>query len=673
MNVRISQATFFFFTLVLPVVLLPSISFAEVGDPTIKTDHAFYPGEGAFQTIEDCLRFATRGTTNAQDKALAQFHWFLTHQWHLMSPQEWCIPGRIPDTAQPRDYESVIYDANVARFSFGYGLCGTVHSWNEPYWKALGMPPRRRAFPGHVNSEIYYDGAWHAFDTDMAGLLFRKDGIVAGYDDIIHDVSLAESVKPPYPHYPFAWPGDFNTMKNGWQQVAKKGKWYKLYNGGYACQPGIVHLRSGETFTRYFDRDHFGGPTKRRFWHNMKGGPQRYWTFANRGEPHHNGKESNSRGRTSYCNGEFIYVPDLTREKIREELVASSANLGNRHSSPRLYSKNHETTSATFRHFSPYVICGDPVDDANAMSAEATNGFVISGTSVGQVQVDVSNDFGQTWHREEPVDGDFKMDRTEILKGRFGWQVRFTWAGKSGIDRLAFATTTQVSQAIYPRLRAGGSTVTYRSGNRGVVAVVPNFGVPESEIERIEDVARRSPNVVYKGRGPKSRWAYQTTNNKPGHIVFQVTSPQRLREVRAAVRYQIRVPPPKDNDYRLELSTDHAKTWQPLAKANIPSDNEFSSGWLYGKTKLAANENTTEALIRVTLFSGGYHVGLLDFRLFGIYETRPPGPLKLTYAWKEEGKLRTHSESISADATTHTFQVPTGSRIADEYVRLEAR
>ena len=64
-----------------------------------------------------------------------------------------------------------------------------------------------------------------------------------------------------------------------------------MYNAGYAAQPGIVQLRSGETFTRYFDRDHFGGPEQRRFWHNQKGGPFRDWTFVNMGTPEHNGSQ----------------------------------------------------------------------------------------------------------------------------------------------------------------------------------------------------------------------------------------------------------------------------------------------------------------------------------------------------------------------------------------------
>src|SRR5262245_22542261 len=132
----------------------------EIGDPTLRTDHPQYAGEGAFQTIDDCVQFATQGRQQKQDRAVAMYLWLLTHQWHLASPQEWVVPGVTPDTKRDTAFDMFVYDANRARFSYGYGLCGTVHSWNEPYWKALGMNARRRAFPGHVNSEIEYGGLW---------------------------------------------------------------------------------------------------------------------------------------------------------------------------------------------------------------------------------------------------------------------------------------------------------------------------------------------------------------------------------------------------------------------------------------------------------------------------------------------------------------------------------
>lgn len=656
------------------VVCFTCLASAGVGDPTLQTDHPDYAGEGAFQSIEKCVEFATREASTPQDRALAMYLWLLEHQYHLMSPQEWCVPGRTPDTATPGDYELVPFDANRSRFSYGYGLCGTVHAWNEPYWNVLGMRPRRRAFPGHVNSEIFYDNSWHAFDTDMAGLLFRKDGIVAGYDDIIADPSLVDSVQPPLPHYPFAWPGDWNTMKKGWLEVARSEKnWYSLYNSGYAAHPGIVHLRAGESFTRWYDRDHFGGPSKRRFWHHLKGGPDRNWTFMNAGDPFHNQEKSNSRNRVSYCNAEFVYEPRLTTNAWQEGTVQTTGNIASRSTSPKLYSSDGKTSSVTFEHFSPYVICGDPVDDANPMSNRATDGFVIEGQFTGNLSIELSVNQGLTW-QQVPIsireEGVLSLDLTEQVKGRYGWQVKFTWNGDAGLDALKFTTVCQMAQGIYPRLTENGCEVTYRSASRGVVAVLPDFGLSENELGKIEAQSLRSSNVAYTPRTSQSRFAYRTTDNKPGQIVFRIDSPRKIQEVRAAMRYQLRVPPPEQTDYRLEYSVDSGKNWSTMSVADIPADNEFSSGWLAGNADVS-NADVKSVLVRLNLYAGGYRTSLIDAQIYGVYETLPPQELKVEYGWHDaSGKLKTHAVTVPAGEPVKTFTVPTGEKVTDDFVRL---
>ena len=665
--------------LAVPLLLLqPRILFAGVGDVTLRTDHPQYAGEGAFQTVEDCVQFATAGRTDEQQKAIAMYLWLLTHQWHLMSPMEWCVPGRVPDSADPGNYETVVFDANRARFSYGYGLCGTVHAWNEPYWKALGMGARRREFVKHVNSEVFYDNRWHAFDTDMAGLLFRRDGIVAGYEDVQKDPTLKESVKSPFPHYPFDWPNDFNTMKRGWQEVAKRKAWYALYNGGFAAHPGIVHLRSGESFTRWYDRDHFGGFSKRRFWQNQKGGPFRQWTYFDNGTPFHDKAEANARSQAAYCNGEFVYEPKLESLRCTEGMSAGTANVAHRSTSPRLYSSDGQHTSVTFRHFSPYVICGDPVDDANPMSGAATDGLILEGTCVGDVFCHISADQGQTWHdvklttgSGESEDQRFRSDLTEFVKGRYGWQLRFSWSGESGLDSVRFVTTTQVCQAMYPRLTESGCNVAFRTTSQGVVAVLPNFGLPESNVTAFEETALRSANVRYKPRSPDSRFAYQSTDRKPAHVVFKVAAPQRLTEVRAAVRYSLSVPPPAGMDFQLQISTDNGETWQTFATADIPTDNEFSSGWLYGKAELT-QAGCRNALVRLHMHSPGRRVAVIDARLYGIHEVPPPTGVTVEIGWQEQGEPKLFKKQFAAGMTSTTFRVPTSDDVKDEFVRITA-
>jgi hypothetical protein len=658
-------------------VALQVTAYAEVGDPTIQTDHPDYAGEGAFQSVEDVVAFATEGQQGEQDRALAMYRWLLKHQYHLMSPQECIVPGQAVDTAKDSS-EKVVYDANRARFSYGYGLCGTVHAWNEPYWRAMGMPARRRAFPGHTNSEVYYDGSWHAFDTDMAGLLFRKDGVVAGYEDIIADPKLVDSVLPPLPHYPFAWPGDANVMKRGWQQVAAGGNWFKLYNGGYAAHPGIVHLRSGETWTRWFDPDHYGGRSERRFWHHGEGGPFRNWTFVNTGSTDHDDALSQALGNASYCNGDFVYRPSLSDERFREGVASSSENLDSREPSPQLYSRDGRPASVIFSHFSPYVICGKPVDGRNPMAGKATDGMVLRTKVVGDVRCRVSVDNGQTWNEvplgdsDDSVNGrEIEVDLTEFVKGHYGWLIGFDWEGKAGIDELEFKTTTQVSQAIYPRLKPGGTQVTYRAASRGVVAMLPNFSLPEDQIEAFEQVSLRSDNLVYKGLSDNSRLAYQSTNNKPASVVFRIEAPRPLLEVRGAFQYGIRSPSPPNADYWMEISVDGGESWREMARADIAEDNEFSSGWLDGASSIS-DDGVKTALVRVNLYNGGYQTGLLQARFYGIYGTTEPQEVELSYGWKEGDETKTWQASLAAGVSEQEFQVASGKELSDQFVRLRA-
>lgn len=656
--------------LILGVALVGSLGWqcvatAEIGDPTVQTDHPQYPGEGALQTPEACAQLATVGAKSDHDRALALFNWILTHQWHNASPQEWCTPGASPGQ-RPDDTEMVVYDANRGRFSYGYGLCGTVHAWNEVYWRALGMPARRRAFPGHTNSEVLVDGKWRAFDTDMAGIVFNRDGSVAGYDDVAKDLTLLDLPKPPWPRYPFAWPGDFETMRSGWKQVAAGGKWYSMYASGYAGQPAVVHLRRGETFTRYFDPDAFGGPANRRFWHRQAGGPNRLWTFANEGTPFHDGPKSNCRGQTTYGNAVFDYIPDLTDDSFREgatELISVEP------SATGLRADEGQPATVVFEHFSPYVICGDPVDDEDPLQHKATNGMVVTGTSKGEIRARVSADQGQSWHELPIQSGELRWDLTEYVKGCYGWKLKLEWFGDAQLGTLQMTTTCQMSQAIYPRLKPGGSTVTFRSAGRAVVPVLPRLEDETATIQNFEDRARRSANLDFVGRRPGQRAAYIVRGPQPASVVFRIDSPATLVGLSAAARFTVRSPSPPGAEYGLQWSVDNGATWHRLGQVTLPADNEFSSGWVYGQADGIAGDMRS-ALIRVDLNGGGYQTGLITAELYGLRKTGSPAAATVTYGWMEGGRMREHSFQVPAGMTTATSHVPTGQTIRDRFVRI---
>ena len=474
-------------------------------------------------------------------------------------------------------------------------------------------------------------------------------------------------------------------MKKGWQEVAKRESWYKLYNGGCECHPAIVQLRAGESFTRWYDRDHFGGFGKRRFRQNQKGGPHRTWSYFNSGKPIHNAGDSNSRNEATYCNGEFRYKPVLDCEDCAADLEDHSANVGFRDQSPKLWSNDQLKATATFRHFSPYVICGDPVDDVNPMTGAATDGLVVTGIAIGDVQCHVSADQGQSWQsvklssarstaagvaaqRSRP----FTADITEHVKGRYGWLVRFTWSQSAGIDRLEFVTTTQVCQAMYPRLTENGCEVQYQSQPRGVVAVLPDFGVAEENVGRFEEIRLRSRNLKYAARTATNRYPYQASNDQPATVVFMIKAPKPIKTIHAAVRYQIPVTPTPGCDFRLAYSIDEGQSWTEFARAEIAADNEFSSGWLSGKAEIEAGR-TTAALVRVHLHTPGRKAALIDAQLYAVHSVSLPGPVSVEFGWLEDGILRTDRSIIGPGTNATTLRIPTHSgKIRDQFVRIAA-
>ena len=80
-----------FAALVIAAVLLPArLAAKDVGDPQVKTDHPWYPGELSCSTFERLFateaelykRVTGRDVKSDEDKALAAWFWRNTHYWH---------------------------------------------------------------------------------------------------------------------------------------------------------------------------------------------------------------------------------------------------------------------------------------------------------------------------------------------------------------------------------------------------------------------------------------------------------------------------------------------------------------------------------------------------------------------------------------------------------------
>src|SRR5947207_10573583 len=160
---------------------------AGVGDPQIRTDHPWYPGELACSTFERL--FATQAElyervvgvkpVTDEQKALAAWLWRNTHYAHGEDGAEdlWGQGFTRGDDLRTREYWTGL-------FAHGFGLCGTTHSQWVAEMEALFGHNRGRGVgvDGHNAFEVYLTGGpygagkWVLLDHDLSTVIYNADG-----------------------------------------------------------------------------------------------------------------------------------------------------------------------------------------------------------------------------------------------------------------------------------------------------------------------------------------------------------------------------------------------------------------------------------------------------------------------------------------------------------------
>ena len=123
-----------------------------------------------------------------------------------------------------------------------------------------------------------------------------------------------------------------------------------------------------------------------------------------------------------------------------------------------------------FQHVSPYVIAARPLEagdrEWNVFTDKCADGAIVSGEAIGKVPVSVGIDNAFT--RIGVADGEFRFDFTDIVKGRHQYQVRFDLSPSDGLRNIKMRTVTQVGRGVFPRLKDGGTKVTYQASGESV-------------------------------------------------------------------------------------------------------------------------------------------------------------------------------------------------------------
>lgn len=611
---------------------------AGVGDPQVRTDHPWYPGELACSTFERLAatqaemyrRVTGLDPKTDEQKALASWLWRNTHYAHGEEggADLWGQGFTAGMDLRNREYWTGL-------FADGFGLCGTTHSQWVAEMHALLGPGRGRGVgvAGHNSFEVFLTGGpygagkWVLLDHDLSTVVFNREGTaLLSIPEVKLDWKrLTDRTFMPEKQHGWLVSGldardgavysDYNTAE---------------YNAGYSGPPPMVHLRRGETLRRYFQPGLEDGKTFV-FWgrnYNTGGipGPERSQTWVNQPEKMHDSRDGAGYhpGQARYANAVYTYQPDF-HEDYREGVVDES---------------DHHVT---FEFTSPYVIGAAPPNGEpwGVYAPGGKQGLVLRGKA--RCPVSVSVDHGRTWQAA----GAFRdgLDLTDLVKGRQQYLLRFGAGARELIDSgLTIRTVCQANSSILPRLKDGGSGVAFQASGRAVLSAGPNL--PQAEA-----------HVVDGAFGTRS-------------VTLELSSPRKEvpLTVYAAAHVLSGNPPDPAIKYQIDYSADGGKTWKPVARdwtiqrrGDEPADF-WSQSMCWGSVELPAGLGPT---VRVRFTNdGGRSYARAEAHL--VYRVPRRDPTRVTFAWDEATGAREDAHVVRG--AEETWTVPTGEGVRMRWV-----
>lgn len=634
------------YRLVLLFLLTARVAHAGVGDPQIRTDHAWYPGELACSTFERL--FATQAEVyervvgvrpiTDEQRVLAAWLWRNTHYYHGEEGAQnlWGKGFQHGGDLRTREYWTGL-------FSHGFGLCGTTHSqWTAEMEALLGHGRSRGVgVDGHNSFEVFLKGGaygagkWALLDHDISTVIFQRDGsALMSLADVQKDWQrlTKRSFAPERQH---GWlvcglhPDDGSVYRR--YEVAE-------YLAGYSGVPPMVHLRRGETLRRYLTPGLDDGKTFV-FWglnYNTGGipGPERAHTWVNQPESMYGSRSGTGfkPGQARYGNAVFTYKPSFASGDYREGIVAEDDN------------------QVTFAFQSPYIIGATPANATRWGIYEpgCRNGLFLKGKAA--CAVSVSTDRGATWtDGGQFLDG---LDLTDHVKGHRHYLLRLHTGAKAlAQSGLSLTTVCQVNAAMVPRLKDGGSKVTFQASGQAVTSAGPE--VP----------AARGFVTAGKFGTPK--------------VTLTLATPRQERAVavHAAAHLFSGSPPRPELKYQIDFSSDGGQTWKSLVRdwtiprlGNEPKDF-WSQSMCWGGAPLQTDAPSSIA-VRFSN-NGGKSYGRCEVHL--VYRVARSDSTKVTFAWADDKGARqvTHVIDRARHNEPTTWAIPTGKNVQTRWVEFE--
>jgi len=581
--------------------------FSATGDPQLKTDHPWYPGELSCSTFERLFktqaelytRITGKPVQSDEDKALASWFWRNINYSHATegTADYWDKGFNKGGDSRNREYWTGL-------FAHGFGLCGTTHSqWTVEMEALLGhCRGRGMGVTGHNSFEVYLtggaykEGAWALLDHDISTAIFSPDGSrLLSIKEVMGDLIRLKN------------PAFKPERQRGWRVAGLHDEDAATYStfacaeylAGYSGPPPKIHLRAGEAVRRFLKPGLEDGKTFVFWGMNYKAGGipglERSRTWVNQPEKMYGSKNGSGHavGQARFANAVYTYIPDFKSGAYKEGVIDESAG------------------QTTFEFYTPFVIGCTPPNDKEwgIYDVGGKNGLIVSGKSACPVRI--STDQGRTWTEPAPLTAG--LDLTDAVKSHQQYWIRFGASAQSLADAgLKIRTVCQCNVAPIPRLHDGENKITFMSSGAGVLSAGPNKDQAEARI-------------VEGGFGQKT-------------VTLELASPRTEvpLEIHAA-SWQSSGAPPAPAKYQIDYSLDKGATWQPLVKdwQIVRRDPDPADFWgqsmCYGNIKLP---DSASGPVRVRFKNDGGRQ-YLKAEAHLLYRVANPGPTEVTFSWKE--------------------------------------
>ncbi|MFH1377741.1 MAG: carboxypeptidase-like regulatory domain-containing protein [Planctomycetota bacterium] len=683
------------------------VSHASVGDPQLRTDHDWYPGELAISTFNRMFAFQAsvysretgRTCNNDEDKVIASWYFRNWMFYHSFAPNE-NIPGHTATTFASNlsdnsesQYEVLDYWAGL--FSYGFAYCGVNHGqYTAEMEKLLGHGRGRVVnMPGHGNMEVFLNsnsssataykdyenanGDWALLDNDLSTLVFDNPttptrlrslwDIVYSNDPnkLITSNTLTKTARSHSELETILDNDGAPDANRGWYMSSlyfpnadnanAEGSDAMGYEGGishtapyygFAGVPPIINLRPGERFRRYVKPGLDDGSTFV-FW-----GPN-FYTNASLPGP----GVWRDRTWTNHPDQHYRTTDDSAKVYARDNgrfgngVYTWAPNFTN--SSYQEGVINETSGDVTFDFYSPYAIAATPANTGllaspnyNNVQPGATNGLIIT-SAASSVTVQTSIDRGATWSTAKALSG--SVDLTDDVKGYHQYFIRFN-AGAPALSGLniEMRTVVMLNDCTVPRLADSNSTVTYQASGKAVLAAGPT--IPQA-----------------------AAFGYALGNTVT--MTLDTPNSEKILELYVVGKIASGVPPTQD-PFHIQYSTNGGSTWTYIVQnwkcdlLGYQTGDWHSTAYLFGDINISAANASS---VQVKFWSGAGRQYLLC-NVYAVYETPNDNDMEVTYSWTDSGGAKQASHTYSAGQTTpdSSWVVPTTTSVETKWVEMRA-